>query len=210
MWFSTVCLISAPRIIRQPRCMFHMQHMTWLKFSISGLCKCGGDRCNNPRRKPRPITQHRVEAATAGPDSYDPSHAFMGASPDSVTCRLARPVPLGIPLPGGSSETFRNTRTQPNQKVPLDELLCLFPSDHGDARVVRVPGGDIATARQARLVPRQHKTTADNAPTRLALFIGRGGGTHSLVRSCAMGDCGGLRLCNKVLAVRHENLPIVV
>lgn len=28
MWFSTVCLISAPRIIRQSRCLFHMQHMT--------------------------------------------------------------------------------------------------------------------------------------------------------------------------------------
>lgn len=101
VWFSTVCLISAPRIIRQPRCLFHMQHMTSSRFSISGLCKCGGVRCNYPRRKPRPLNNTASRLATAGPDSYDPSHAFVGASLDSVTCRrLARPVPLGNPLPG--------------------------------------------------------------------------------------------------------------
>lgn len=33
------------------------------RFSISGLCKCGGVRCNNPRRKPR----HRYAAASRLP-----------------------------------------------------------------------------------------------------------------------------------------------
>lgn len=187
VWFSTVCLISAPRIIRQPRCLFHIQHMTSSRFSISGLCKCGGVRCNYPRRKPRPVNKTASRLVTAGPDSYDPSHAFVGASLDSVTCRrLARPVPLGKSTARGWSETFRNAWNQPgNKRASLDGLLCLFPSDHGDARVGRVPEGDIATARTTRL-SHHDKTTADSAPMKLALFIGRGGGRHNLVRGCAM------------------------
>lgn len=112
-------------------------------------------REENPDRQHK----HRVEAATAGPGSYDPSHAFMGASPDSVTCRLARPVPLGIPLPGPRQRHSGTLEPSPIKKYPLDGLLCLFPSDHGDARVGRVPEGDIATARLARLLSQQHKTT---------------------------------------------------
>lgn len=172
MWFSTVCLISAPRIIRQPRCLFHMQHMTWLKFSISGLCKCGGDRCNYPRRKPRPITQHRVETATAGPDSYDQSHALWVHLPIQLHAAVW-PVPFRLAFHcRGFVRDIPEHWNQPNQKVPLDGLVCLFPSDHGDARVGRVPEGDIATARQTRASPRQHKPAADNAPTRLAPLIG--------------------------------------
>lgn len=148
-------------------------------------------------RLPRPVQTHTTSRMLYGCISR---FSYMPSGPS----RSAWHSTAGV-----WSETFRNTGTQPNQKVPLDGLLCLFPSDHGDARVGRVPEGDIATARLARLSSRQHKTTADSAPTRLVMLIGRGGGTHSLVQCCAMGDCGGLGLCDKVRAARHENLPMV-
>lgn len=187
VWFSTVCLISAPRIIRQPRCLFHMQHMTSSRFSISGLCKCGGIRCNYPRRKPRPLNKTASRLVTAGPDSYDPSHAFVGASLDSVTCRrLARPVPLGNPLPGVGQRHSGTLGTNPTIRVhPLMGCYVSFHQTMGMHEWGRVPEGDIATARPTRL-SHHDKTTADSVPTRLALFIGRGGGRHNLVRGCAM------------------------
>lgn len=112
----------------------------------------------------------------------------------------------------GWSETFRNTETSPikrNLQGPLDGLLCLFPSDHGDARVGRVPAGGIATAETDMSLNHDKTTTADSAPTRLALLIGSFGGTRSLSAKLCNGSCGGLRLCNRVPAARHENLPMV-
>lgn len=65
------------------------------------------------------------------------------------------PVPfrLAFPLPGARQRHSGTLEPRPIKKGPLDGLLCLFPSNHGDARVGRVPEGDIATARQTRSSP---------------------------------------------------------
>lgn len=121
MWFSTVCLISAPRIIRQPRCLFHMQHMTSSRFSISGLCKCGGARCNYPRRKPRPCLRLRVE--TLG-SCHGRSRLIR---PVACFCGCISRFSYMPPGPSrsawhstarGWSETFRNTGTSPIRRSP--------------------------------------------------------------------------------------------
>lgn len=162
MWFSTVCLISAPRIIRQPRCLFHMQHMTLPKVSISGLCKCGGARCNYPRRKPRPWLRHSVQTATAGPDSYDRSHALWVHLP--IQLHAAWPVPFRLAFHcRGLVRDIPEHWGQLNEKGPLDGLLCLSPSDDGDARVGPCTGRR-HTQMQDRRVYHHDKSTTDNEP----------------------------------------------
>lgn len=140
-----------------------------------------------PAKKTPTIKQHCVETGNGRSRLIRPVACFCGC-----ISRFSYMPPSGPSRSAwqstarGWSETFRNAWNQPNNKrASLDGLLCLFPSDHGDARVGRLPEGDIATARPTRL-SHHDKTTADSAPTRLALFIGRDGGKHNVVPGRAM------------------------
>lgn len=112
-------------------------------------------------------TQH---PNTAGPDSYDRSHALWVHLP--IQLHAAWPVPFRLAFHcRGLVRDIPEHWGQLNEKGPLDGLLCLSPSDHGDARVGRVPEGDIARCKTDAYLTTTSRRLITN-PTRLALSIG--------------------------------------
>lgn len=163
MWFSTVCLISAPRIIRQPRCLFHMQHMTLpkvLDFRVVQNVEAPDaiTREENPDhlRHRRPNCQRPVQTHTTG--------RMLLWVHLPIQLHAAWPVPFRLAFHcRGLVRDIPEHWGQLNEKGPLDGLLCLSPSDDGDARVGRVPEGDIAQMQDTR-VYHHDKSTTDNEP----------------------------------------------